>query len=56
MNNTNSISYAYLAGYYEGLLKSMLFEATPGVKITNQAKFQDWLKAELKRADEKARN
>lgn len=56
MNNTNTISYAFLAGYYESLLKSMLLEDTPGVKITNHAKFQDWLKAELKRADEKARN
>ena len=47
-NNTN---YAYAAGVYQGFIKSLQYNVynIPGMEVTDQAKFEAFIKSELER-------
>ena len=49
-NNTN---YPFAAGIYQGWIKSLQYNiyCLPGMEVSNQAKFEDFIKSELERLD-----
>lgn len=51
--NTDNNNYAYEAGYLSGLLKSFSYDNIPGIKITNEKLFEEFLKNELAKAQKK---
>lgn len=50
------ISYAFLAGQLEGILKySLTMNPPPGIKVYDASAFNEWLKTELIKAENNAR-
>ncbi len=47
----NTTNYPYAAGVYQGFIKSLQYNTynIPGMEVTDQAKFENFIKSELER-------